>query len=60
MFLFLMKKEIKNQKVNFFRIEMSIGPTINLSSALNFDLNTLYNNFVKPDYTISQKNQLMI
>ena len=37
---------------------MSIGPTNNLSFALNFDLNTLYNNFLKPEYTITQIKQI--
>ena len=52
------EKGNKKPKGNFITIEMSIGPTINLSSALNFDLSTLYNNFVKPDYTITQIKQI--
>ena len=44
----------KKSKDRYITIEMSVGPTNNLSSALNFDLSTLYNNFVKPDYTITQ------
>ena len=48
----------KKPKGNYITIEMSVGPTNNLSSALNFDLNTLYNNFVKPDYTITQINPI--
>ena len=37
---------------------MSVGPKNNLSSALNFDLNTFFNNFVTPRYTIIQINPI--
>ena len=48
----------KKPKGNYITIEMSVGPTNNLSSALNFDPSNFYNNFVKPDYTITQINPI--
>ncbi len=36
-------------------IEMKVGPTIALGSALNFDISTFFNNWVKPEYTITQE-----
>ena len=48
----------KKQKGNFITIEMSVGPNNILSSALHFNLNSFYFNFVKPDYTITQINPI--
>jgi len=44
----------KQQKNNFITIEMSVHPNNNLCSVLNYDFNSLYNNFVIPVYTITQ------
>ncbi|VBB09496.1 alpha/beta hydrolase fold [Lucifera butyrica] len=35
-------------------IEMKVGPTVTLGAALNFDMNTYFNNWVRSDYTITQ------
>ena len=48
----------KQSKSQYITIEMSVGPTNNLSSALNFNLNTFFNNFVTPFYTIIQVNPI--
>ena len=48
----------KQSKSQYITIEMSVGPKNNLSSALNFDLNTFFNNFVTPRYTIIQINPI--
>ena len=40
---------------SYATIEMKVGPTIALGSALNFDISTFFNNWVKPDYTITQE-----
>ena len=48
----------KKEKEHFITIEMSVHPKNNLASALNFDLNTFFNNFVKPNYTIIQINPI--
>lgn len=41
-------------KGRYVTIELKVGPDIALSSALNFDLNSFFNNWVKPEYTITQ------
>ena len=48
----------KKSKECFITIEMSVHPKNTLSSALNFDLNTFFNNFVQPNYTIIQNNSI--
>ena len=37
---------------------MSVHPKNNLSSALNFNLTTFFNNYVTPAYTIIQNNPI--
>ena len=39
-------------------IEMKVGPTENLGAALNFDLITSFNNWVKAEYTITLNKNL--
>lgn len=41
-------------KGRYVTIELKVGPDIAISSALNFDVNTFFNNWVKPEYTITQ------
>ena len=48
----------KKSKSQYIIIEMIFGPTKILGSALNFDLNTYFNNFVTPRYTIIQINPI--
>ena len=48
----------KKKNGHFIVIEMSVHPKNNLSAALNFDLNTFFNNFVTPRYTIIQVNPI--
>ena len=48
----------KKENDHFIVIEMSVHPKNNLSAALNFDLNTFFNNFVTPRYTIIQVNPI--
>ena len=48
----------KQQKGNYITIEMTVYPKYALSSALNYDLNTRYNNYVRPYYTIIQTNPI--
>ena len=43
-------------KDQYITIEMSVHPKNNLSSAINFNLTTFFNNFVTPRYTIIQVN----
>ena len=43
---------------NFVTIEMAVSPTDNLGAALNFDLKTFYNNWVTPEYTITQNKNI--
>ena len=43
-------------KDQYITIEMSVHPKNNLSSAINFNLMTFFNNFVTPRYTIIQVN----
>ena len=52
------EKGIKQQKGNYITIEMTIHPKDALCSALNYDLSTCYNNYVKPNYTIIQTNPI--
>ena len=42
----------------FVTIEMKVSPTDNLGAALNFDLKTFYNNWVTPEYTITQTKNI--
>lgn len=41
-------------KGRYVTIELKVGPDIAISSALNFDMNSFFNNWVKPEYTITQ------
>lgn len=41
-------------KGHYVTIELKVGPDINIGSALNFDVNTFFNNWVKPEYTVTQ------
>ncbi len=43
---------------NYVVIEMKVAPNDNLGAALNFDLKTFYNSFVKSEYTITQNKKL--
>lgn len=52
------EKGIKQEKDQFITIEMSIHPNNNLSLVLNYDLKSLYNNFVTHNYTITQIKQI--
>jgi predicted peptidase len=52
------EKGIKQQKSQYITIEMSVHPNNNLCSVLNYDLNSLYNNFVYHAYTITQLKQI--
>ena len=49
-----------NKKSNsqYITVEMSVHPKNNLCAALNFDLNSFFNNFVTPRYTIIQINPI--
>jgi len=44
----------------YVTLEMAVGPTDTLGAALNFDLHTLFNNWVKPHYTITDGNRLVV
>ena len=41
-------------KGRYVTIELKVGPDIAIGSALNFDVNSFFNNWVKPEYTITQ------
>lgn len=41
-------------KGHYVTIELKVGPDIAIGSALNFDVNSFFNNWVKPEYTITQ------
>jgi len=43
----------KKDSGEYVTIEMKVGPTDNLGAALNFDLITSFNNWVKSEYTIT-------
>ena len=43
---------------NYVTIEMYVAPDDNLGAALNFDLNTYFNNWVKSEYTITLNKKL--
>ena len=44
----------------YVTLEMAVSPTDTLGAALNFDLHTLFNNWVKPHYTITDGNRLVV
>ena len=44
----------------YVTLEMAVSPTDTLGAALNFDLHTLFNNWVKPHYTITDGSRLVV
>ncbi|SFT50904.1 Predicted peptidase [Selenomonas sp. GACV-9] len=44
----------------YVTLEMAVSPTDTLGAALNFDLHTMLNNWVKPHYTITDGNKLVV
>ena len=44
----------------YVTLEMAVSPTDTLGAALNFDLHTLFNNWVKQHYTITDGNRLVV
>ena len=44
----------------YVTLEMAVSPTDTLGAALNFDLHTLFNNWVKHHYTITDGNRLVV
>lgn len=44
----------------YVTIEMPVGPTDTLGAALNFDLHSRYNDWVKPHYTITDASGLVV
>lgn len=52
------EKGNKKLKDQYITIEMSVHPKNNLSSVLNYDIKSLYNNYIKPLYTIIQMKSI--
>jgi len=48
----------KKDSGEYVTIEMKVAPNDNLGAALNFDLKTFYNNWVTPEYTITQNKNI--